>query len=342
MSTFLRTLVGCLRDQFRSRLSLHLEILALRHQLGVYQRTVKRPRVRSADRFLWSWLSRRWGGWQQALVFVQPSTVIQWRRRRFREHWRKLSRSGKPGRPTVSEEVRALIRQMSSANSTWGAPRIVGELHMIGIDLAKSTVEKYMVRRRGSPSPNWQAFLRNHVQDLVSIDFFVVPTLRNRILYVFLVLAIDRRRVVHFNVTANPTAEWTAQQMVEAFPWESPPKYLLRDRDAIYGAAFRKRVASLGLEEILTAPRSPWQNPYVERLIGSIRRECLDHVIVLNERHLKRVLRGYFDYYHRWRTHLSLGMEAPVPRAVQAADRGEVRAIPEVGGLHHHYERRAA
>ena len=342
MSTFLRTLAGCLRDQFRSRLSLHLEILALRHQLGVYQRTVKRPRVRSADRLLWSWLSRRWGGWQQALVFVQPSTVIQWRRRRFREHWRKLSRSGKPGRPTVSEEVRALIRQMSSANSTWGAPRIVGELHMIGIDLAKSTVEKYMVRRRGSPSPNWQAFLRNHVQDLVSIDFFVVPTIRNRILYVFLVLATDRRRVVHFNVTANPTAEWTAQQMVEAFPWESPPKYLLRDRDAIYGAAFRKRVASLDFEEILTAPRSPWQNPYVERLTGTIRRECLDHVIVLNERHLKRVLRGYFDYYHRWRTHLSLGMEAPVPRAVQAADRGNVFAIPEVGGLHHHYERRAA
>jgi transposase InsO family protein len=187
---------------------------------------------------------------------------------------------------------------MSSANPLWGAPRIIGELQKVGIDVAKSTVEKYMVRSRRPSSPTWMTFLRNHAQDMVSIDFFVVPTVRFHILYVFLVLAHERRRVLHFNVTVNPSAEWTAQQIVEAFPWDEVPRYLLRDRDGIYGAHFRRRVKNMGIEEVMIAPRSPWQNPYVERLIGSVRRECLDHVVVLNERHLKRILRGYFRYYN--------------------------------------------
>jgi putative transposase len=242
----------------------------------------------------------------------------------------------------VPQDVIALIRKISSANARWGSPRIGGELKKLGIEVAKCTVEKYRVRHRKPPSPTWKAFLKNHVSELVSIDFFTVPTVGFKVLFVLLVLAHDRRRVVHFNVTENPTAHWTAQQIIEAFPWDSAPKYLLRDRDAIYGNAFNSRVQSMGIEQVLSAPRSPWQNPYVERLIGSIRRDCLDHVIVLSERHLRRTLTAYFDYYHRWRTHLSLDMDCPDPRSVHPPDRGTVVQFPDVGGLHHHYERLAA
>ena len=321
---------------------MQIEILALRHQLGVYQRSAKRPPVRPADRILWSWLSRHWSRWREVLVFVQPETVIAWRRRKLREHWTKLSRHGKTGRPTVPRETRDLIRRMSTANALWGAPRIVGELAKIGIQVAKSTVEKYMVRRRKPPSPTWRTFLKNHVREIVAIDFFVVPTVRNQVLFVFLLLAHDRRRILHFNVTANPTAAWTAQQIAEAFPWRDPPRYLLRDRDRIYGPIFRNRVAGMGFEEVVTTARSPWQNPFAERMIGTIRRDCLDHVVVINERHLVRTLRSHFRYYHGWRTHRSLGMDCPEPREAHAADRGAVVEVAEVGGLHHHYERRAA
>jgi len=301
---------------------MQVEILALRHQLAVYQRTGARPRLRPTDRLLWAWLSRVWSNWQDALVFVKPETVIAWRRREFRQYWTRLSRSGKPGRPSVPRKIRDLIRRMSAANTLWGAPRIVGELAKIGIELPRSTVAKYMVRRRKPPSATWRAFLRNHVRDIVATDFFIVPTVRNQVLFVFLILAHERRRVLHFNVTAYPTAEWAAQQIVEAFPWMDPPKYLLRDRDGAYGAWFRKRVSGLGMEEVLIAPQSPWQNPFVERLIGSIRRECLDHTIVPGERHLKRVLTDYFRYYHRWRTHQSLGMDSSEGRVTHPADRG--------------------
>jgi hypothetical protein len=298
MLNFLASLAATLRDQTRSRLALQIEIVALRHQLAIYKRTSGRPRIRPADRILWSWLSRVWSGWRDVLVFVQPETVIAWRRKKFREYWRRLSRAEKSGRPAVCKEFRDLIRRMSAANPLWGAPRIVGELNKIGINVAKSTVERYMVRPRKPPSQSWRAFLKNHIKEIVAIDFCVVPTVRNQVLFVFLLLAHERRRVLHFNVTANPTARWTAQQMVEAFPWEDPPKYLLRDRDKIYGESFRARVTGMGFEEVLIAARSPWQNPFVERLIGSIRRECLDHVIVVNERHLKRILAAYFCYYH--------------------------------------------
>jgi putative transposase len=253
-----------------------------------------------------------------------------------------LSQSGTPGRPAITKELRELIRHISRANPTWGSPRIVGELAKVGIDIAKSTVERYRVRLTAPPSPTWRVFLDNYVRGLVSIDSFTVPTVRFQVLFVFLVLAHHRRRVVHFNVTANPTARWTAHQIVEAFPWDSAPRYLLRDRDSIYGSWFRARVHSLGIEETLIAPRSPWQSPYVERLIGSILRECLDHVIGLNERHLKRLLASYFHYYHRWRVHRWLEMDSPDPRSVQPPELGEVVECPDVGGLHHHYERRAA
>jgi transposase InsO family protein len=184
--------------------------------------------------------------------------------------------------------------------------------------------------------------LTNHVKDLVSCDFFTVPTATFKVLFVFIILAHDRRRIIHFNITEHPTAQWTAQQIVEAFPWDTAPRYLLRDRDSIYGAAFQTRVGNLGLEEVKIAPQSPWQNPYCERVIGSIRRDALDHVIVLNEQHLRRVLRSYVEYYHTWRTHLSLEMDAPEPRPVQPPEIGPIRKLPEVGGFHHHYERIAA
>jgi putative transposase len=327
---------------FRSQLSLRVENVALRHQLAIYRRTVKRPSIRPEDRILWSWLSRRWARWREVLVFVQPETVIAWQRKRFRDHWTRMGRAGKPGRPLISEEIRELIRKVSGANPLWGTPRIVGELGKLGIKVAKSTVDKYRVRSGKTPSPTWKTFLKNHVNDLVSIDFFIVPTIRFKLLFVLIVLAHPRRKVLHFNVTENPTAQWTGQQIVEAFPWDCAPKYLLRDRDAIYGSAFQRRVQSLGIEQVLSAPRSPWQNPFVERLIGTLRRDCLDHLIVLNERHLRRIVARYLDYYHDWRTHLSLSMDAPNPRVVHPPEQGRVVQFPDIGGLHHHYERLAA
>jgi transposase InsO family protein len=226
--------------------------------------------------------------------------------------------------------------------SLLGAPRIHGELLKLGIDIGESSVSKYMVRSRKPPSQTWRTFLENHAKQLVSVDFFTVPTVRFQILYVFLVLAHDRRRILHFNVTAHPTAEWTGRQLREAFPFDQLPRYLLRDRDAIFGNNFREQVRDLGISEVLSAPRSPWQRAYVERVIGSIRRECLDHVIVFQENALRRTLNSYFDYYHRSRTHLSLGKDPPEPRAIQPPEMGSVVALPQVGGLHHRYERRAA
>ena len=223
-----------------------------------------------------------------------------------------------------------------------GAPRIHGELLKLGIDVAERTVSRLMPKRRPPPSQTWRTFLANHVRDLVSIDFFTVPTVRLRVLFVLIVLAHHRRHVVHFNVTEHPTAVWTAQQIVAAFPDDSAPSYLLRDRDQVYGQQFRHRVKRMGIDEVLTAPHSPWQNPFAERLIGSIRRECLNHVLVLVERHLRRILARYFEYYHRARTHLSLDKDAPAVRSVEPPEIGRIVEIPEVGGLHHHYIRRAA
>ena len=231
---------------------------------------------------------------------------------------------------------------MHRANPTWGAPRIHGELLKLGFGLAQSTVSKYLPRHRKPPSQGWRTFLRNHLRETIAIDFAVVPTATFRLLFVFVVLNLERRRVLLISATAHPTAQWTAQQMVEAFPWETTARYVIRDRDRIYGTDFQRRVKTLGLHEVPTAPRSPWQNAYAERFIGSLRRECLDHVIVFNERHLSRILSDYRRYYNRSRTHLALQKDAPERRAVHDRDLGEVIAFPEVGGLHHRYERRAA
>ena len=274
-------------------------------------------------------------------MIVQPETVIRWHRQAFKLYWRWKSRS-RPGRPKIDAEVRELIRQMSRENPTWGVPRIQSELALLDHDVCEATVAKYRVRSRKPPSQNWRTFLDNHVKDIIAVDFFTVPTATFRVLYVMILLYHERRRVVHFNVTEHPTAQWAAQQVVDTFPYDEAPRFLLRDNDGIYGVDFQRRIKGLGIEEVLTAKRSPWQNPYAERVIGSIRRDCTDHVIVLGERHLRRILGDYFAYYHGSRTHLSLQRNAPVPRELEPPDGGVVRSIPMVGGLHHRYTRRAA
>jgi transposase InsO family protein len=273
-------------------------------------------------------------------VIVTPATVLRWQRRRFREHWTQLSGRPTGGRPPVNAEITALVRKIAAANPLWGAPRIHGELLKLGIDVAERTVSRLMPKRRTPPVQTWRTFLTNHLRDLVALDFFTVPTVRLRVLFILVLLAHQRRRVLH--VTEHPTAAWTAQQVVDAFPDDSAPSYLLRDRDSIYGHAFRKRGKGMGISEVPTAPHSPWQNPFAERLIGSIRRECLDHVVVLGERHLRRTLTRYFAYYHRARTHLSLDKDAPNGRPIERTALGRVISIREVGGLHHRYTRRAA
>ena len=340
----------------RTRRQLAIEILALRHQLGVLKRSVKRPRLSNVDRGLWVLLSRRWSSWSDALIVVKPATVIQWHRAGFRRYWAWRSRPN-GGRPGIDPELRKLIQRMATAN-IWGAPRIHGERVKLGINVSEATVSKYMPRRRKPPSQTWRSFLETypmlpislrsiehgaHVDTLVSVDFFTVPTVLFHVLFVFVVLAHDRRRILSINVTSSPSAAWTANQIVQAFPWESAPRYLLRDRDGIYGAVFRNRIKHLGIKEVIMARRSPWQNPYAERIVGTLRRELLEHVIVRNKRHLRRLLRRFVgEYYHPCRTHLSLGKDAPEQRAVEPPEMGRVVELPLVGGLHHRYERRAA
>src|ERR1017187_4874706 len=327
---------------FKSRVALQLENLALRHQLGVLRRSVKRPRLTTVDRFLWAWLCEVWNDWRSSLMIVKPETVIAWHRKSFRLFWTWKVRHGQPGRPAIPPEVRDLIRKMSRENPLWGAPRIHGELLKLGFDIGETSVGKYIVRRRKPPSQTWRTFLENHVKGMVSVDFFTVPTLRFQILYVFLVLAHDRRRIVHFGVTAHPTAEWTVQQLREAFPWDTAPRYLLRDRDSIFGRDFVTQVKAMGIKEVLSAPRSPCQRAYVERVVGTFRRECLDHVVVFTEASLYQHVKLFTAYYHESRTHLSLGKDTPEPRPVQPIELGSIIAKPQVGGLHHRYQRRAA
>ena len=338
----LQVLAAATSAIFKSRAALQFENLALRHQLGVLRRSVKRPKLNPFDRFLWAWLCGEWAEWRSALCIVKPETVIAWHRKGFRLFWTWKVRHGQPGRPSVPKETRELIRKMSRENPLWGAPRIHGELLKLGIDVGETSVGKYMVRRPKPPSQTWRTFIENHFKTMMSVDFFTVPTIRFQVLYVFLVLAHERRRILHFGVTAHPTAEWTAQQLRDAFPWDTAPRYLLRDRDRIFGDDFTKQVKDMGIQEVLSAPRSPWQRAYIERLIGTLRRECLDHVIVFNEASLYRHVKSFRAYYHESRTHLSLAKDTPEPRPVHPPELGSVVAIAQVGGLHHRYERRAA
>jgi putative transposase len=341
MMSVLLSFLLTLRTWAHSRAALQLEVLALRHQLQVLQRTrPRRLRLAKADRWLWGLLSHIWTGWRTALVIVKPETVIAWHRRGFRLWWTWKSRR-RMGRPTTPADVRTLIRTMAQANPRWGAPRIHGELLKLGIDVCQATVAKYMGRRRQPPSQTWRTFSRNHISQIVATDFFVVPTATYRLLFVLVLLAHDRRRIRHVAVTAHPTAAWAAQQLREAFPWNQAPRYLLNDRDHAFDR-LAVTADAMGIEEVLTAPRAPWQNAFVERFIGSARRECFDHVIVFNEAGLRRLMTLYCSYHERSRTHLSLDKDTPIPRPVMPPGAGAVVAIPEVGGLHHRYERRAA
>jgi putative transposase len=299
-----------------------------------------RPRLVSADRLLWTWLYRIWPQILNTMVLVKPAPVIQWHRKGFRLYWRRRSRS--LGRPKMSREIRDLIRKMSQAKPLWGAPRIHGELLKLGIDVSQATVARYLPWRPKVPSPTWRSFLHNHLHDMAAVDMFLVVTARFQLLYALVVLGHERRKVIHFDITQNPTQVWLARQITEAFPWDTAPRFLLRDRDTSYGQIFRARVQAMAIEQVVTAPRSPWQNAYVERIIGSIRRECLDHVVVFDERHLRRVLSSYFRYYHQTRTHLSLGKDCPESRPIHPPAAGKIIPFPQVGGLHHRYERRAA
>ena len=333
-----RTLLSALR----SHRALALENLALRHQLEVLKRNTKRPHIKNRDRLFWTILARIWSDWRKQLLFVRPETVIRWHKAGFRRYWRWKSRPKWPGRRAVPKDIRDLIRTMSQDNPLWGAPRIHGELLKLGITVSQGTVSKYMVRHRKPPSQSWRTFLKNHAKDIISVDFFTVPTATFRVLFVFLVISNKRRNVIHFNVTESPTAAWTGQQIVNAFPWDTAPRYMIQDRDGKYGEEFNRRVESMGIEQVLIAARSPWQNPYIERLIGSIRRECLDHVIIFNSKHLRRVLKQYFLYYHECRTHLGLEKDCPKTRSIEPSGVGPISSEPMVGGLHHRYFRQAA
>ena len=340
MLKWLGILLGTLKSALRSRRELALENLALRQQLAAVKLRHPKPRLTDTDRLFWVLLSRVWKNWRTSLHLVQPGTVVRWHRQGFRYYWRWKSRGR--GRLKIDPELKVLIRQMSRANPLWGAPRTHGELLKLGIDVSEATVSRYMLRRRGPPSQSWRRFLDNHAGELISIDFFTVPSASFQVLFLLVILRHERRRIIHFNVTAHPTAVWTARQLLEAVGEGETPSYVLRDRDRSYGRRFSRQASALGIEEVLTAPRSPWQNAYAERVIGSIRREILDHVIVLGERHLRRMMKRYVRYYNGTRTHLSLEKDAPERRSVQPPCAGRVVALPRVGGLHHEYIRLAA
>jgi transposase InsO family protein len=331
LSLFLHVLVSPLKTRAR----LEAEIVMLRHQLNVLRRRVpSKPRLTVADRLIFVWLYRLFPSVLSALSAIEPETVLRWHRMGFRLYWRWKSRS-RGGRPRIPGEIRRLIREMSLANRLWGAPRVHGELLKLGIEVAQSTVAKYMARSGRGRSQTWTTFLRNHTAGIAATDFLIVPTIGFRLLFVLVILRHERRRLISLSVTANPTAEWIARQITEAFPWDEAPDHLVRDRDASYGHAVTRRLAAKGIRDHPIAPRSPWQNGHAERLIGSIRRECLDQIVVLGEAHLRRILAAYVDYYNGLRTHLSLDKDSPVHRPIQWL--GQVTARPVLGGLHHHY-----
>ena len=322
---------------FRSRAALQAEILVLRHQLNVLRRkSPKRVAFSNVDRLLFTGLYRLAPTVLEALKILKPETLIRWHRAGFRVYWRWKSRPC-GGRPGTAAEIRQLIREMSMANPLWGAPRIHGELLKLGIDVGQTTVAKYMAKRRRPPSQGWKTFLRNHADAITSMDLFVVPTLSFRLLYGFLILRHSRRELLWLSVTAHPNAEWIALQLTEACGWGEAPRYIVRDRDRAYGEIFIRRIAAMGIRDRPTSARSPWQNGYAERVIGSIRRDCLDHVLVFGEQHLRHLLNSYQKYYNEVRTHLSLRKDAPVPRDVSRT--GRVLSMPILGGLHHQYVR---
>ena len=331
---FLLTLFA---SPLKSKSRLEAENAALRYQLIVLRRKLGgRVRLTNGDRLFFIQLYRWFPSVLKVITVIRPETLVRWHRAGFRRYWCWKSRPF-GGRPQISAELRALIRRMSIENPLWGAPRIRGELLKLGFEVAQSSVAKYMVKRGGPPGQGWRTFLRNHAPDIAAMDLFVVPTIGFSLLYAFVIVRLDRRDLVWTNVTTNPTAEWIARQLTEAFPWSTAPRYLVRDRDRIYGSIVRRRLRTMGIRDKPIAPASPWQNGFAERLIGSIRRECVDHIVVLGEAHLRRILESYARYYNDIRTHRSLDKDAPAFRPIQRI--GNIASHAILGGLHHHYFR---
>ena len=337
MFTILHALGMLVADLFRSRTRLEAENLFLRHQLNIaLRRAPPRLRLRGSERALLILMPMLWPRLLGAAQLVQPETILRWHRAGFSAFWRWKSRN-RAGRPKIDRGLRHLIQRMSRENPLWGASRIHGELLMLGFEVAQSTVSKYIARPPKPPSQTWKTFLRNHAEAIAAIDMCVVPTLTFDLSFAFLVLGHGRRQLLWFEVTRHPTAEWLARQITEAFPWTSAPAYLVRDNDGAFGHVFTSRVRAMGIRDRPISPGSPWQNGYAERLIGTLRRECLDRILIFGESHLRRVLASYTAYYNQARTHLALQKDAPLHRAVQRS--GVIVAIPILAGLHHQYVR---
>jgi len=336
----IRSLLSFCLGFFKSRTQLQLEIAYLRKQLEILTRTSPKPRLRHSDRFFFSVLTNILSSWKNTLLIIKPETVIKWHQQGFKLYWKWKSRP-KSGRPKIPQEQIDLIKRIADENPLWGAPRVHGEILKLGFNISESTVLRYVPKKPGrTTGQHWTTFLKNHSSEIASLDFFSVPTITCRLLYVVVFLSHNRRKIIHFNLTEHPTSEWTTQQLRNAFYDEETPTFLIRDRDKKFGDAFTQNISGFGIRQILTAYRSPWQNGYVERVIGSIRRECLDHLIVLNERHLRKLLRGYIHYYNNQRTHLGLNKDSPESRKVHAV--GEIESVAVANGLHHYYFRKAA
>jgi putative transposase len=333
------SIIATLRVFFQSRTDMALEILALRQQLAVLKRKRPRPPLNRLDRLFWTTLRKLWSRWADVLVIVKPETVVGWHRAGFRLFWRWRSRR-RSGRPEVREDIRVLIRRMAQENSGWGAPRIHGELLKLGFVVCERTVARYLrrIRRRNNPGKAWLTFLHNHREAIVAMDFFTVPTVTFRTLYCFFVIEHSRRKLLHFNVTQHPTSEWVLQQLREAFPESGPYRYVILDRDTKFDSGVIAFLKATGLKPKRTSIQSPWQNGIAERWVGSCRREILDHVIALNEMHLRRILREYVTYYHEDRIHDSLAKDPPLARPIEKKTEGAaVFSTPRLGGLHHRY-----
>lgn len=327
----------------RTRHDLGLEILALRQQVTVLKRGHPRPRLNCVDRLFWLTLRRFWSRWMEALILVKPKTVVGWHRAGFRLYWRLRSHGG--GRK-IGADVIEIVRRLARENPSWGAPRIHGELLKLGFDISERTVSRYLARRLprpGDAAKNWLAFLRNHREAIAAIDFFTVPTVAFRLLYCFFAIDHGRRKILHFNVTAHPSAEWVVQQLRETFSDSDRHRYVILDRDSKFSAEVIGFLRSSGIKSVRTSVRSPWQNGLAERWVGSARRDCFDHVIALDEAHVRRLAREYVAYYHADRTHDGLGKDTPSGRAIEVKPAGaELISLPRLGGLHHRYTWQAA
>jgi hypothetical protein len=336
-------LVGSFHRLFHGRRRLLLENLVLRQQLATLKRRHRRARLDLVDKLFWVVVHRFWSGWKQAVIVITPKTIVRWHRSGFRPYRRLISTVRKAaGRRPTPKEVQEVIFSMVAKNPTWGAPRVHGELLMLGFDISERTVSRWMRRAPRDPerAKRWLAFLRNHREAIAAMDFFTVPTITFNLLYCFFVISHDRRRILHFNVTKHPTSLWIVQQLREAFPFESAPRFLIFDRDGKYGVEASAVVRSLKITPIRTSFESPWQNGVAERWVASCRRDMLDHIIVANEPHLKRLLSEYVDYYHEDRTHLGLGKGTPRGRTHSTVS-GRVISHDRLGGLHHRYDRAA-